>query len=106
MVVMRLGLTIAALGFLIAFIGSLRAGYPAEMALVRGLLSFMALSFVGYLGELVVATSPNAGALSGDGRGGSDRTRILSADDQAEGLTQGPGEPLGLPEPSDVRPAA
>jgi len=108
MVIMRLGLTVAALGFLIATIGSMRAGYPAEMALVRGLLSFMALSFVAYLGELIVATSPlpNAGASYADGREGTDSGPIASADDQAEGLSSGPAEPARLPEPSDERPAA
>lgn len=108
MLIMRLGLTIAALGFLIATIGSMRAGYPAEMALVRGLLSFMALSFVAYLGELVVVTAPIAEAAPAetDRRDAPDSLEIPSADDQAEGLTQGPAEPARLPEPSDELPAA
>lgn len=108
MLIMRLGLTVAALGFLIATIGSMRAGYPAEMALVRGLLSFMALSFVAYLGELVVVTAPlpEVAPAEGDGRDAPDSFEIVPADDQAEGLTQGPGEPVRLPEPSDELPAA
>jgi len=108
MVVMRLGLTVAALGFLIATIGSMRAGYPAEIALVRGLLSFMALSFVAYLGELVVVTSepPKAATPHTDGRGGSEGRAIASADDQAEGPTQRAGEPARLPAPSNERTAA
>jgi len=108
MLVMRFGLMVAALGFLVATVGSVRAGYPIEMALVRGLLSFMALSFVGYLGELVIATSgaPNAATAGGDGRGGSDGTQIGSADDQVEGPRQRATEPARLPAPSDGREAA
>lgn len=108
MAVLRLGLMIAAVGFVIATIGSARAGYPLEIALVRGLLSFMALSFVAYLGELVVVTSPLANAEPPlmEGGGGSQGSEIVSADDQVEGRSQGPDEPARLPGPSDELPAA
>ena len=108
MAVLRLGLTIAALGFLIATIGSVRAGYPLEIALVRGLLSFMALSFVAYLGELIVVTVPpvNAEAPRRDRGEGTDGGEIVSADDKDEGPTHRPDEPARLPEPTDEREAA
>ena len=108
MLIMRLGLTVAALGFLIATVGSMRAGYPPEMALVRGFLSFMALSFVAYLGELVVVTAPmpEVAPAESDPREEPGSFEIAPADDQAEGLNPGPGEPARLPEPSDEVPAA
>lgn len=108
MLIMRLGLVIAGLGFLIATVGSMRAGYPAEMALVRGLLSFMALSFVAYLGELVVVTAPLPEVAPADSDRGEepDSFEIEPADDQAEGLIPGPAEPARLPEPSEEFPAA
>lgn len=108
MAVLRVGLAIAGLGFLIATVASFRAGYPLEMALVRGLLSFMALSFVAYLGELVVATTPPPKAAKPDEDRGetTDGTEIPPADDQAEGLTEGPKEPARLPQPSNERTAA
>ena len=34
------------------------AGYPIEAALLRGLIAFMAGSFVAYFAELVVMTAP------------------------------------------------
>lgn len=108
MLIMRIGLGIAALGFLVASAASMRAGYPAEMALVRGLLSFMALSFVAYLGELVVVTAPipEIAAVESERGEEPDSFEIAPADDQAKGLTAGPGEPARLPEPSDELPAA
>ena len=108
MFALRLGLTVAAMGFLIVTIASSRAGYPMEIALVRGLLAFMALSFVAYLGELVIATSslPNAAAADGDGREGTDGGEIAVADDQAEGLTERPDDLVRLPESNEVQPAA
>ncbi|MEI7925032.1 MAG: hypothetical protein WCI61_02405 [Chloroflexota bacterium] len=38
--------------------GAIDRDFPAEVALVRGALAFMAVAFVGYLGELVVVTAP------------------------------------------------
>jgi hypothetical protein len=101
MLILRFGLTIAALGCLVATFESSRAGYPIEIAIVRGLLAFMALSFVAYLGELVIATAPppKAAAPSGDGREGTDGSAIAAADDQVEGPTQRPDEPVRLPDP-------
>ena len=109
MLVMRLGLLIAAAGFVGATVASMQAGYPPEQALVRGLLSFMALSFVGYLGELVVVTAPPPEVVAPaepDDREEPDSLTILPADDQAEGLISGPAEPVRLAQPSDELPAA
>lgn len=58
MPILRIGLLLGALGFLYVSWASYDAGFPVEVALVRGVLSFMALGFVAYLGELVVATAP------------------------------------------------
>ncbi len=38
--------------------GAIDRGFPWEVALVRGAVGFMAIAFVGYLGELVVVTAP------------------------------------------------
>lgn len=56
--VLRLGLIVAAFAFVYVTWASWSAGYYPEIAMFRGLLAFMAVSFVGYLGELVVATTP------------------------------------------------
>jgi len=62
MPILRIGLIVGSLGFLYVTWASNQAGYPIEVALVRGVLAFMALSFVAYLGELVLATSPPVAA--------------------------------------------
>ena len=41
---------------------SWNAGYGPEIAVLRGLLAFMAVSLIGYVGELIVATAPPARA--------------------------------------------
>ncbi len=62
MPVFRFGLSLAALGFLYVSWASWSAGYWPEVALLRGLVAFMAVSLVAYAGELVVATAqPPAG---------------------------------------------
>jgi hypothetical protein len=58
MAVMQLGLTAAAIAFLFVSWASWSAGYGPEIAVVRGLVSFMAVSLLAYVGELVVATAP------------------------------------------------
>lgn len=76
---LRAGLILGALGFLYVTWASARAGYPIEIAGVRGMLAFMALSFVAYIGELVVATSPPvAAAVDEDAQASTDE------DDQDE----------------------
>ena len=69
--VLRLGLIVAALAFVYVTWASWAAGYYPEIAMFRGLLAFMAVSFIGYLGELVVATTPQAEQAEGeeDGEG-------------------------------------
>jgi hypothetical protein len=55
---MKLGLIAGALSTVLVSWLSLEAGFPPEAAILRGLVAFMAVTFVGYLGELVVATAP------------------------------------------------
>jgi len=55
---MRLGLTLAAVAALLVSVGSWLAGYPTEVAILRGLVAFGGISLVAYLAELVVATTP------------------------------------------------
>jgi hypothetical protein len=58
MLILRAGLYVAvALGVYTTWASS-SAGYPIETAMLRGLLAFMAGSFVSYLAELVVMTAP------------------------------------------------
>ena len=58
MLLMRLGLTLAAVAALLVSVGSWLAGYPTEVAILRGLVAFVGISLVAYLAELVVATTP------------------------------------------------
>lgn len=60
MPVLRLGLVFAVLGCAYVAWASWAAGYPPEVALVRGMIAFMAFSLVAYIGELVIATAPPA----------------------------------------------
>lgn len=55
---MRLGLQAAALVCVAASVASWAAGYPLDIALLRGVIAGVAVGIVGYLVELVVATSP------------------------------------------------
>ena len=58
MPVLSIGLVIGAvIGAFVAG-GSLDAGFPVEVAIVRGVIGFMAVAVAGYLGELVVVTAP------------------------------------------------
>lgn len=58
MLLMRLGLMLAAAAALLVCAGSWIAGYPAEVAILRGLVAWGGISLVAYLAELVVATTP------------------------------------------------
>lgn len=58
MLLLRIGLYAAVLLAVSATWMSTSAGYPVEVAMLRGLVVFMGVSFVAYLGELVVATAP------------------------------------------------
>jgi hypothetical protein len=55
---LRAGLYAGALIALYATWASHQAGYHIEVALLRGLVAFMAASVVAYCAELVVATAP------------------------------------------------
>jgi hypothetical protein len=58
MLILRIGLYIAVGMAALATWMSASAGYPIEVAMVRGLLAFMACSLVAYFAELVVMTAP------------------------------------------------
>ncbi|MGE3855638.1 MAG: hypothetical protein AB7G21_01625 [Dehalococcoidia bacterium] len=58
MAVLSIGLVVGAVSGAFVAGGALDRGFPIEVALVRGAVAFMALAFVGYLGELVVVTAP------------------------------------------------
>ncbi len=54
---MQLGLVCAGMAFLYLGWASWDAGYAPEVAIVRGFVGFMAVSLLGYVGELIVATA-------------------------------------------------
>ena len=58
MAILHLGLALGAAAFLYVGWASWNAGYGPEIAVVRGLIAFMAVTFVGYIGELIIATAP------------------------------------------------
>ena len=62
MPVLTLGLAGAGIAFLYVSWASWSAGYPPEVALLRGLVGFMATALVGYAGEFIVATAPPSAA--------------------------------------------
>jgi hypothetical protein len=55
---MRLGLQAAALVCVVASALSWAVGYPPDLALLRGVVAAVAVGIVGYVAELVVATTP------------------------------------------------
>lgn len=58
MAVMHLGLVCSGLAFLYVGWASWSAGYTPEVAALRALVAFMAVNFVGYMGQLIVVTQP------------------------------------------------
>ncbi len=58
MILLRMGLYLSVAMASMATWLSWQAGYPMEVAFVRGVVAFMAVSFVAYLAELVVITAP------------------------------------------------
>ncbi|MFA7250109.1 MAG: hypothetical protein WC273_10820 [Dehalococcoidia bacterium] len=58
MAFLQMGLIIAAVAGAFVAGGALDAGFPVEVAIVRGAVAFMAVAFAGYLGELVIVTAP------------------------------------------------
>ena len=58
MPVLQLALAFAGVAFLYVSWASWAAGYGPDVAVVRGLIAFMAVSLVGYIGELIIATAP------------------------------------------------
>lgn len=58
MLILRAGLYVAVGTAALTTWLSAEAGYPIEVAMVRGLLAFMAASLVAYAAELVVLTAP------------------------------------------------
>ena len=57
MPLLRAGLVIATVVCLFVTGGALDRGFPIEVALLRGLMAFMAVALLAYLGELVVSTA-------------------------------------------------
>jgi hypothetical protein len=87
--ILGLGLMLSGLAVLGVSWLSYAAGYPVEVALLRGLLAFIAVNFLAYLGELIVATAPPvaaaedaAGERGGAGRMAAPRDPM----EQVEGL--------------------
>ena len=70
MVVMKFGLYAAALTFMGVTWVSWSVGYTPELALVRGLLAFMAMTAVGYVGAIVVVTAPRVAQTAAAAPGG------------------------------------
>lgn len=58
MEVMRIGLWVASAVAVLGAWSSWQAGFPPELAVVRGTIAFVAVSFVAYIAALVVATAP------------------------------------------------
>ncbi|HSG91296.1 MAG TPA: hypothetical protein VLA56_18920 [Pseudomonadales bacterium] len=58
MLILRVGLHVSIAMALLATWMSSSSGYPIEVAMVRGLLAFMAGSLVSYVAELIVMTAP------------------------------------------------
>lgn len=108
MPVLRLGLSIAAMAFLGSFVLGMRAGFPPELALVRAALVFMAVSFIAYVGELIIATAPPKKTTQSRAEGGegTEGVSTQSADDESETVPLELEEPLRLPVPDAERQAA
>ena len=58
MLVLQLGLYLAAAAWAWIAWASWSAGYPPEVALLRGMVAFGAVSLLAYVAELIVATAP------------------------------------------------
>lgn len=58
MLILRIGLYVSIGMAVLATWMSSTSGYPIEVAMVRGLLAFMAGSLVSYVAELIVMTAP------------------------------------------------
>ena len=58
MAILQLGLIVGALCFLYVVWASWSAGYPPEVASLRGVVAFGAVAIVAYVGELIVVTAP------------------------------------------------
>lgn len=93
MLILRIGLYAAIAMAALATWASTSAGYPIEVAMVRGLLAFMGGSFVAYLAELVVMTAPPPARLNEH----ADRADVEYADDYDEDEHDERVEPVSLP---------
>ena len=65
MLILRIGLYVSIGMAALATWMSSTSGYPIEVAMVRGLLAFMAGSLVSYVAELIVMTAPPPQRLPG-----------------------------------------
>ena len=106
MIVMKIGLYAGSLAFVGVTWSSWSVGYAPELALVRGLLGFIAMTAVGYVGAIVVVTAPlvapaAAAAPEQEGESGSDEAaspfEIGAADDPGgDGSTRESAEPIAF----------
>ena len=83
MLILRFGLYVAIAMAVLATWSSSTSGYPIEVAMVRGLLAFMACSLVSYVAELIVMTAPPPRQLP----------KVVTHDDEDDEGTQ----PVSLP---------
>lgn len=102
MLILRSGLYVAMALALYTTWASSNAGYPIETAMLRGLLAFMAGSFVAYLAELVVMTAPVKQLR--DPQGGAGENGAHDRDDEASETASAPG--AGRASATDERRAA
>ena len=98
---LKLGLMLGGIAFLWVSWASWSAGYPPEIAAVRGLIGFMAICTVAYFAELVVSTAtPVAGEAAA---GGSVAQPAIAPPEQMPALPEGalpeiPAPILGVPD--------
>src|SRR5690606_25476390 len=86
MLILRAGLYVSALAAVYTTWASNGAGYAIEVAMLRGLLAFMAVTVVAYLAELVVLTAPPPRKSQGMAAGQA------AGEDETD-----PGQPTNLP---------
>ncbi len=108
MPILGLGLAVSGIAFLGVAWLSWSAGFPAEVALLRGLIAFMAINFVAYLGELVVATAPPVERAEAEAEHEDERAHApesMSSREPAAGVEPG-REPIPLRPELEERRAA
>ena len=95
MLILRVGLYVSIALAVLATWTSSSVGYPIEVAMVRGLLAFMAGSLVSYVAELVVMTAPPPAHASNHAQHHADHVEYADDDDADEYDER--MEPVSLP---------